>query len=223
MSEPPSHPALLDWLASRFVEEGWSFKKMHRRMMLSSTYGQASAVPREEASRDPRNRWLGRFAARRLEAEAIRDALLSAAGTLDLTAGGPAADDMTVPRRSLYVQTARWDRSSFATLFDSANPDASSDKRNVSTVAPQSLFLLNHVFTLGIAKRFATRVLREAPVDETARIQYAFERLFARSATDEEMAVARKVLRCPGAANVEAAWTDLAHVLFCSNEFAYLN
>jgi len=222
-SEPPSHPALLDWLASRFVKDGWSLKTLHRRMMLSATYGQTSAVPREQAARDPENRWLGRFAPRRLEAEAIRDALLFAAGQLDLSPGGPAGDDVMISRRSLYVQTARWDRSSFATLFDAANPDASSEKRSVSTVAPQSLFLLNNDFTLAQAKHFAERVLREAPADETARIQFAFEQLFARPASAEEISVARQVLSRPGPGGAEAAWKDLAHVLFCSNEFVYLN
>ena len=90
LSEPPSHPALLDWLASRFVGDGWSLKKLHRRIMLSATYQQASSVPREQFVRDPDNHWLGRFAARRLEAEAIRDAMLFVAGRLDLKPGGPA-------------------------------------------------------------------------------------------------------------------------------------
>ncbi len=93
--------------------------------MLSQTYQQASVVPSLRYRRDPENRWLGRFASRRLEAEAIRDAMLFAAGRLDLALGGPATHDLNTTRRSLYVQTARWDRSNFATLFDAANPDAS--------------------------------------------------------------------------------------------------
>ncbi|MBC7965091.1 MAG: DUF1553 domain-containing protein, partial [Fuerstia sp.] len=153
LSELPSHPALLDWLSARFIDDGWSLKKLHRRIMLSATYRQASKIHRapeqgQGQDQDPENRWLSRFAARRLEAEAIRDAMLSVAGQLDPATGGPASDDVSITRRSLYVQTARWDRSNFATLFDAANPDASEEKRNVSTVAPQSLFLLNHNFTL---------------------------------------------------------------------------
>ncbi|MFN0054417.1 MAG: PSD1 and planctomycete cytochrome C domain-containing protein, partial [Planctomycetales bacterium] len=100
LSEPPSHPELLDWLATRFVEEGWSLKKLHRRIMLSATYGQSSRVSRDAFDKDPENRLLGRFMARRLEAEAIRDAILSVSGQLDLTPGGPAGDDFTIRRRS---------------------------------------------------------------------------------------------------------------------------
>ena len=142
LSQPPTHPALLDWLAVRFVEDGWSLKKLHWRIMLSATYRQSSSAGREQLALDPDNRWLGRFTARRLEAEAVRDAMLFVAGQLDPSHGGPAGNDLTISRRSLYVQTARWTRSNFATLFDAANPDASTEKRNVSTVAPQSLFLM---------------------------------------------------------------------------------
>ncbi len=129
LSEPPSHPRLLDRLAARFVEDGWSLKTLHRRIMLSAAYRRTSVVGRDAVSRDPDNRWLGRFSARRLDAEEVRDAMLSVSGQLDRTPGGPAADGIETPRRSLYVQTARWDRSSFAMLFDAANPDASTEKR----------------------------------------------------------------------------------------------
>jgi hypothetical protein len=144
LSQPPSHPELLDWLATRFVEDGWSLKQLHRRIMLSATCLQGSRVSREAFDKDPENRWLGRFSPRRLEAEAIRDAILSVSGQLDPTPGGPAGDDFTIRRRSLYVQTARWQRDSYANLFDAANPDSSTEKRVTSTVAPQALLLLNH-------------------------------------------------------------------------------
>src|SRR5262249_46519665 len=83
-SEPPTHPELLDWLAARFVEDGWSLKKLHRRILLSAAYQRASSVAAERATHDPENRWLARFSARRLEAEAIRDAMLFVSGQLDL-------------------------------------------------------------------------------------------------------------------------------------------
>ncbi len=227
LSEPPSHPALLDWLATRFVEEDWSLKKLHRRIVLSATYRQASGrVGDEESGRhaDPDNRWLGRFAARRLEAEAIRDAMLSVTGKLDPASGGPASDNVSISRRSLYVQTARWDRSNFATLFDAANPDASDEKRNVSTVAPQSLFLLNNNFTLDQAKHLAERLIRDVPNDapnvETSRIQHAYRLLFSRSPSEEEIGIARQLV---GAGSEDASWSDLAHVLLCSNEFIYID
>jgi cytochrome c553 len=223
LSEPPSHPALLDWLARRFVEDGWSLKKLHRRLMLTAVYQLASVVPREQVAGDPENRWLGRFAARRLEAEAIRDALLSVAGRLDGTRGGPATDDLNRQCRSLYVQTARWDRGSFAMLFDAANPDASVERREVSTVAPQALFLLNHPFVLAQAKYLAERLAREAPAADTVRIRRAYQLLFSRPPTAEEVSIARQLLARDGAHGAEQAWTDLAHVLLCSNEFVYLD
>jgi cytochrome c553 len=223
LSEPPSHPALLDWLAARFVDEGWSLKKLHRRIMLSAAYRQASMVPREQVERDPDHRWLGRFAPRRLEAEAIRDAMLLAAGRLDAAQGGPATADLNTPRRSLYVQTARWDRSNFSTLFDAANPDASEEKRNVSTVAPQALFLLNHDFALVQARHLAQRLIHDVPDDETARTQRAFQLLFARPANTEEIKLAEQILSQGGKRDGLAAWSDLAHVLLCSNEFVYLD
>jgi mono/diheme cytochrome c family protein len=221
LSEPPSHPALLDWLAARFIDDGWSVKALHRRIMLSDAYRRSGAVPRDQLVRDPDNRWLGRFAPRRLEAEAIRDAVLSVAGRLDPAAGGPALADPNTTRRALYVQTARWDRSNFATLFDAANPDASEEKRNVSTVAPQALFLLNHDFALTLAGHLAERLAREVPGDESARIRRAFLLLFARPPTAEEVALARQILSRPGKEG--AAWRDLAHVLLCSNEMVYLD
>jgi hypothetical protein len=220
LSEPPSHPALLDWMAARFVEDGWSLKKLHRQIMLSATYQQASVVGAAQPDKDPENRWLGRFSARRLEAEAIRDALLLVAGRLDSGLGGPASDDLYSLRRSLYVQTARWDRGSYAMLLDAANPDSSTEKRNVSTVAPQALFLLNHSFVLQQAQHLAERLIREVPNDETARVQHAYELLFGRPAAIEEMEICRAIL---ANSEAQAGWVDLAHMLLCSNEFVYLD
>lgn len=223
LSEPPSHPEMLDWLASQFIADGWSLKKLHRRILLSVAYQQTSVIPREPVAKDPDNVWLGRFSARRLEAEAIRDAMLSVAGTLDRAAGGPATADLNVPRRSLYVQTARWDRGSFAILFDAANPDASEEKRNVSTVAPQALFLLNHPFVHSQAKALAARLLRDVPHGDEARIQRAYELLFARRARDAEVRICLGVLSRMNPESVERAWTELAHVLLCSNEFVFID
>ena len=221
LSEPPSHPELLDWLASRFVEEGWSLKKLHRRIMLSAAYRRSSVVARDQLSRDPENRWLGRFSPRRLDAEEVRDALLFVSGQLDRTPGGPAADGIDSKRRSLYVQTARWDRSSFAMLFDAANPDASTEKRTVSTVAPQALLFLNHPFVFTQARRLAERLAAEAPGDEDVRIELAYLLLFGRSARPEEKTICREYLRRGRDPKGEADWPGLAHLLLCSNEFVY--
>jgi hypothetical protein len=223
LSQPPSHPKPLDWLASRFVEDGWSLKALHRRIMLSAAYGRASVVGRDELSQDPENRWLGRFSARRLDAEEVRDAMLSVSGRLDRTPGGPAADGIDTPRRSLYVQTARWDRSSFAMLFDAANPDASTEKRAPSTVAPQALLFLNHPFVLAQARHLAERLGAETSGDDGARIEQAYRLLFGRSARPEEVEVCRRFLAWPGRPRAEADWQGMAHVLLCSNEFIYVD
>ncbi len=121
------------------------------------------------------------------------------------------------------MQTARWDRSGYATLFDAANPDASTEQRTASTVAPQALLLLNHPFVLEQARHLAERLWREASSDDTARIEYAYRLLFGRSPTDDELAIARGVLSAGDANDPVAVWADLAHVLLCSNEFVYLD
>jgi hypothetical protein len=236
LSEPPTHPELLDWLAARFIEDGWSLKALQRRILLSSAYQRASAIPRSQLARDPDNRWLGRFTPRRLEAEAIRDAMIFVSGRLDPSPGGPAGTNVCAVRRSLYVQTARWDRGNFSTLFDAANPDASTEKRTVSTVPTQALLLLNNEFVQLQAAELAKRLLRESPADETARIQWAYQVLFSRPAMPEEVAIARQLLARwssgfsgsaertqSSPADTETAWRDFAHVLLCSNEFFYVD
>ena len=222
-SEPPSHPELLDWLAARFVEDGWSVKKLHRRIMLTEAYQRSSRVPDAEVERDPENRWLARFTARRLEAEAIRDAMLFVGDGLDLSLGGPAGADLKADRRSLYVQTARWDRSSFAMLFDAANPDAAVEKRLNTTVAPQALFLLNDEFVRTQAARLVGRMMREAPSDEIGRIDWTYHTLMGRPPKPGEIAVVRRLIIQNGGPGSEGAWRDLAHVLLCGNEFIYVD
>ena len=215
----PTHPQLLDWLSGRFVADGWSLKQLHRRIMLSATYQQSSRRLPAHFTQDPENHWLARFAPRRLEAEALRDALLCVAGQLDTTTGGPAGQDFTIQRRSLYVQTARWNRSSFANLFDAANPDASTEKRTNSTIAPQALLLLNHPFAQQQSRRLAERLLHDRPHDINTRIDYAYRLLFARPATAEEIEIARQLI----GGGDPASWTLWAHVLLCSNEFVYVD
>lgn len=210
LSEPPTHPKLLDWLAARFVGDGWSLKTLHRRIMLSAAYRRSSVAD-------------GPFAPRRLDAEEVRDAMLFVSGRLDRALGGPAADGIDTPRRSLYVQTARWDRSSFAMLFDAANPDASVEKRTVSTVAPQALLFLNHAFVLEQARRLAERLAADVPGDDDARIERAYRLLFGRAARPEDAEVCRGFLFRSGRTGEGPDWPGLAHVLLCSNEFVYVD
>ena len=143
LGQSPSHPELLDWLASRFIDQGWSLKKLIRTIMTSSAYRQSSldsddpATARKAVAVDPTNRLLGRFPSRRLSAEELRDSMLSVAGRLDLQVGGKATMDLNRPRRSLYIQTVRADRRNFSTLFDAADPSQCVGQRNVTTVAPK--------------------------------------------------------------------------------------
>jgi len=223
LGEPPSHPQLLDWLADRFVRDGWSIKRLHRRILLSAAYQQSSVASAESLGRDPENRWLGRMSPRRLEAEAIRDSMLHVAGQLDWRPCGAAARDLNRPRRSLYVQTVRQDRGNFSSLFDSANPEQSVEKRSVSTVAPQALFLLNSSFVQVQARHVADRLTREVPLDEMARIDRAYRLLFGRPPRAEEIDIGLSFLAGAAARGAGSAWADYAHVLLCSNEFIYID
>jgi hypothetical protein len=231
LAEPPSHPELLDWLATTFIDDGWSLKKLHRRIVLSATYRQSSRAAPAAIEADPDNRWLGRFAPRRLDAEEIRDAMLVAAGRLPAPAaeagtGGPAAYDLAAARRSLYVETTRWERGNFSTLFDAANPDSSVEARSTSTVAPQALFLLNNDFLEGIARDLAARLFKEVPEDgadaERDRVVRAWQITLGRPPQDAEVEVARSLVGTRQAADPRAGWADLAHVLVCGNEFFHV-
>ncbi len=152
--DQPSNPELLDDLAARFVESGWSLKTMHRLIMLSATYQQSSRVDAEKLARDPENRLFGRMNRRRLDAEAIRDSLLAVAGRLDARRGGPAFAELAVPRRTLYLMSVRTGPSSsdFGRLFDRADPGSIVAQRGQSIVAPQALFFLNDPFVSDLAR-----------------------------------------------------------------------
>jgi cytochrome c553 len=223
MGEPPSHPALLDWLARRFLDAGGSTKAMHRLILASSAWQQSATPAPESLAADPDDRWLGRMSRARLDAEQLRDALLATSGELDGTAGGPAPRDPGSLRRTLYVMTVRSDRAGWRTLFDGADPTAIVDVRNQSTVAPQSLWLMNDEFVLARAAALAARVQREA-ADEPARVARLFELLFARAPDADEAAIAHGLLtRARAAADEATAWEELAHVLVCSNEFFFVD
>lgn len=226
LGETPSNPALLDWLASEFVQSGWSMKAMHRLIMGSAAYQRAAWQPEidETALRntDPENRLLARFPTRRLEAEEIRDAMLSAAGGLDPALGGPATGDLQSPRRSLYIATTRKSRSNFSTVFDAADPELCVEKRDVSTVAPQALFFLNSSFVHAQAEALAKRLLAETE-DPDARIDRAYERIYGRPADGAERRIGLTFLERHGGRDTAAAWTDYAHLLLCANEFLILD
>jgi hypothetical protein len=224
LGAPPTHPELLDYLALRLVDEGWSLKRLHREIVLSSTYQQSSAATSETIRLDPENRLFSRQGRRRLEAETIRDNLLAVSGRLDAAMGGPADRDFNRPRRGLYAITIRSDRATFGALFDQADSTAPVDARVESTIAPQALFLLNSPFVLDQAAALAARLIREAG-DDPARIERAYALLYGRPPGDAERAIGLDALRRARAVGDgdEAAWTAYAQVLLCANEFLYID
>ncbi|MGI8603921.1 MAG: DUF1549 and DUF1553 domain-containing protein [Verrucomicrobiales bacterium] len=219
LGEAPTHPELLDWLAVEFVNSGWSLKRLHRLILESATWQQASIPEIAMLKADPENRLLARQNRRRLESEAIRDSMLSAAGGLDFTCGGPAVRDFSAPRRTLYLLTIRSDRSNYQSLFDASDPTSISEKRLDSTVAPQALFLLNHPFSQTQAKALTVRLQREAPPDPAGRVEWLYQLLFARTPSAEEAALAETLL----AGGDVSGWERYCQTLFCSNEFVYLD
>jgi hypothetical protein len=220
--ERPTHPELLDYLAKRFVESEWSMKAMHRLIMLSAAYQQSSEPRPETLQADADNRLFGRMNRQRLEAEAVRDNLLAVAGRLDFTMGGKATRDFNSPRRSLYQMTIRSDRSGFGPLFDMADSDAPVATRTVSTVAPQALFLLNHPFVLKQKTDLAQRILQDQRrLDDKTRITHAYELLYGRPPTEEEMEIGLEYLARQG--SEKDAWEAYCEILLCANEFIYVD
>ncbi|HEY1380194.1 MAG TPA: DUF1553 domain-containing protein, partial [Gemmataceae bacterium] len=218
LGERPTHPELLDWLAARFVEGGWSVKKMHRLILLSATYQQSSAPSPEVLHGDPDNRLWARQNRRRLTAEELRDALLAVAGRLDRGGGGPADRDFARPRRTVYQMTVRSDRSGFGPLFDAADPTAPVDRRTDSTVAPQALFLMNHPFVAEQARALAAQA-QAGGGDDRARIGRLYAALFGRPPSPDELRIAADLL----AGGDAAAWAGYCQVLLLANEFCHID
>ena len=250
--QPPTHPDLLDWLAIRFMESGWSVKAMHRLILTSRTYqlaGQESGVRSQNPQSairnpqliDPANSLLWRHSRRRLDAESIRDMLLALGGNLDPSMGEahpfpPQKDwDFTqhkqfravydTNRRSVYLMTQRIQRHPFLAIFDGPDTGASAGSRSTSTTTLQALYFLNDPFFHEQANRIAERV-RIAADDEAARIEFAYKLLYSRPATDEEQSLAREYLtklRSQAGDDPDAAWQSLARVLLRANELVYVN
>ncbi|MBI2927609.1 MAG: DUF1553 domain-containing protein [Verrucomicrobia bacterium] len=203
-SEPPTHPALLDWLAAQFMADGWSLKKLHRQIMLSSAYQQSSANHPRSAQLDPNNQWLWRMNRRRLDFEAMRDTLLAVSGTLDLSAGGRAVELTTepfAPRRTVYGFVERQNLPSLFRTFDFASPDTTSPQRFSTTVPQQALFMMNSPFVVEQARHFLGRPVVASASEDERRIQALYEVAFQRSPAKDELEAARRFLqRQPAAA-----------------------
>ncbi len=192
-SEKPSHPELLDYLAVKFMQKGWSLKKLHREIMLSAVYQQSSAVNGKFAVIDPQNRLLWRANLRRLDFEALRDSILAIAGTLDATMGGKPVDlgaEPYVTRRAVYGYVDRRNLSEVMTQFDFANPDSPTGRRHVTIVPQQTLFMMNSPLVAEQARKLVNKDEFVGLTGEEDRVNALFRQIFQRPASRLEMELA---------------------------------
>ena len=244
----PTHPELLDFLANRLIESGWSIKSLHRLIMHSQTYQLSSEVGVAAAKRDPEDRWLGHFGRRRLDAEEIRDSLLWLGGNLDRSVGGPHpfppvqtwgftqhapfSAVYETNRRSVYLMTQRIKRHPFLALFDGADTNVSTAHRDLTTVPTQALFLMNDPFLHAQSLRFAERLIAAAR-EEQQRITCAFQWALARppDSNEQERSAAflasyrRELVSCGVSATEiqRVAWAAFARTLFARNDFLFVD
>jgi hypothetical protein len=246
MGTQPSNPELLDWLATEFMARGWSIKQMHRLIMNSEIYKMASDYyTGADAEKEPTNQSLWRFPLKRLEAEVIRDAVLSASGDLNFQAGGkpffppvPEAVTSQVPTKGRWEKTeegpSTWRRSIYAyvkrnlkypmfEVFDQPDATLSCERREVTTVPTQALTLFNNEFFLLQARHFAERVSREAGNDPPAQIKLMYRIAFSREPSARELRQAADFLKKQAKPGAQTALAEFAHVIFNTNEFLYIN
>jgi hypothetical protein len=209
----PTHPALLDWLAAEFVERGWSMKAMHRLIVTSNTYRMDSTPNSADQTMDRDNAYLWRVAPRRLEAEAVRDAVFYVAGKLDLTMGGPEIDyplGLKVPRRSLYFRHAAEKEMEFLQIFDCSTVSECYERKH-SIIPQQALAMANSTLTREHA-RILAKALSAKHSDATAFTLAAFETMLSRQPTQAELTECQTFLK-------EQPRESLVHVLFNHHEF----
>ncbi|MEO1998112.1 MAG: DUF1553 domain-containing protein, partial [Planctomycetaceae bacterium] len=246
LGDRPSHPLLLDWLASELLRDRWSIKQLHRRILLSSTYRQQSVTRRPEsytklgqptpASIDSGNRLLWRMNIRRLEAESLRDALLSVAGQLNLTMGGTvndwkakmfSVDDTNTEtanygtrRRSIYLPVVRGaSLHEMMQLFDMGDPNSITARRGVTTVAPQALFMMNSPFVLEQARSLAARARSDSGTDPRKWVQRIYRLTLSRAPMATEM---ERSLVLLGDEPTAEHLLVLCQAVLCLNEFCYV-
>ena len=236
-SEPPTHPQLLDYLGRWLIDEGWSLKRLHRLVMLSSTYQQASDDRPDGRAADPENRLLWRANRRRLDFEQMRDALLAVAGRLDTSLDGRSIDIWKQPfstRRSVYAFVDRQDLPGIFRMFDFASPDVSMPQRPQTTVPQQALFAMNAPFVIEQARHLAARSDVTSAVDAAAKVRAMYRAAFARSADEDEVRLslafvsqAEEQLAAHSAPADPAAslgaWEQFAQALLLTNEFMFVD
>ncbi len=242
LGEKPSNPALLDWLALRFIENGWSMKAMHKMILLSNTYQMSSELSAKGEELDPENILLWRMPRRRLEAEAIRDAVMSSSGALEFTMGGSlltykdrqyvantakgSSVDYDRPIRSVYVPVLRSSMYEVFSAFDLPDPTMSNGDRDSTVVAPQALFMMNSSVILNHSRKLAEKLLADTSLDAAGRVKTAYERALTRPASNQEIDqaltfVAKMQREWKG--DELKAWQSFCKSLLASNEFIYMN
>lgn len=235
MGERPTHPALLDYLADRFVADGWSVKKLIRAIALSRTYRLRAEHDERAITIDPDNTLLWRASRRRLEAEAIRDAVLAVSGELKLdppiaspvfsynigeTGNVADPDAAGYSHRGVYVPLVRSKLPPMYEVFDFPDPSEARGRRDVTTVAPQALYFMNSPFISKHAASAAKRVMA-AEEDDVSRVRFAYRLALGREADADE--IQRGASYVAGYETHVAGWTRLMHALFASAEFRYVN
>ena len=241
MGERPTHPELLDYLANRFVKEGWSMKAMHRLIMLSSTYQMQSHISEEAWTRDSANRLWSRFNRRRLDVEEMRDSMLAIDGSLDLTMGGALTESLDsygfeeayvhpdeTRRRTVYLPIYRNKMPTLLTLFDFADPSASIALRPKTSVAPQGLYFMNSDFVQERARALASRLLQLDQIDDSARIEKAYWIALTREPESQEVGqmldyIAAYPIRASVTDGRLERWQSFCRLLLGSNEYNYVN
>ena len=230
-SDPPSHPELLDYLAWRFMQDGWSLKKLHRLLMLSSVYQQKSDDNLRHEKLDPDNRLLAKTNRRRLDFESMRDTLLLVAGNLDESFGGRSVELLKQPyskRRTVYGSIDRNNLLPLFRIFDFANPDITTAQRDATTVPQQALFFLNSPFVMEQACKMISRPAFLRLDDETKRVRYLNQLVYQRDPSANEI---QRGLRFVQAKSASAdlkeqpltPWERYGQVLLMSNELMFVD
>jgi hypothetical protein len=223
-SVPPTHPELLDHLAADLMDHGWSLKRLHRQIVLSAAYQQASDDRADCRAIDPENQWLWKMNRRRLDFESTRDALLSVAGRLDPALGGPPVKNMAEPaatRRTLYSYIDRLNLPGLYRTFDFPNPDATSPERSQTTIPQQALFLMNNPLVQASARHLVARPEVAGAADANEKTQRMFRLTYGRDASADELAWAQQFTA--DAAARPAVWEELAQGLLLANEFVFVD
>jgi hypothetical protein len=222
LGEPPTHPELLDDLAARFMEHGWSLKWLHRELALSATYRQSSRIETSKEAIDPANLLLWRMPRRRLSIEQWRDALLFASGRLDPQVGGESIDpsDADSTRRTVYAERSRLELDAMLKTFDFPDPNAHAARRVQTTTPLQKLFALNNPFMLRQAEALVSRSREMSGGESEQRVRAMYEILFGRPPSSEELELASIFLTGD---NPDERWLEYAQVLLASNELLMLD